>query len=353
MRELELLGLHSDEQHLVFTDEEGVRYTVTIDDQLRQLVRTERRALASLTNKQSELTPRDMQRLMRAGMTPAEIAVSYQVDQATVAQFEHVILGERAYIANLAKATTIGSDRQSPTAGELVPNRLATRGVDPTSITWDATRTGHQPWIVKVSFVQAANQLEATWEFDQRHHTLTALDDEARWLTETSVTSGVLPPAPNRAHQAAAPQPIDGQTLSLLDRLAARRGQRQSVLTETSEDTTANLIPVDEEPTPLPKPEVMSSEPSAPAQEDAVATTELPLTSPLDSEDSATQSAAKVVEELPHSEAEDDEPKTGILPGMEGLSASAPETEPTPPKRTKRGRPSVPQWDDIIFGRGK
>jgi len=65
-----------------------------------------------------------------------------------------------------------------------VVDRLATRGVDPSSLEWDALREGRDPWLIMVTFVQSAEEKQARWSLDLTARAVHALDDEARWLTE-------------------------------------------------------------------------------------------------------------------------------------------------------------------------
>ena len=70
--------------------------------------------------------------------------------------------------------------------GELVIDRLATRGVEPSSLAWDASREGRDPWQVNLTFVQGAEEKHASWVLDLAARSVSALDDESRWLTEAA-----------------------------------------------------------------------------------------------------------------------------------------------------------------------
>ena len=87
MVELELLGANGDT--VVMTDADGERYSIVIDDALRAAVRRDRAAVlpqlstmpgaagaAGAAAASAPLRPRQLQALMRAGATAAEVAAS-------------------------------------------------------------------------------------------------------------------------------------------------------------------------------------------------------------------------------------------------------------------------------------
>ena len=77
---------------------------------------------------------------MRAGATAAEVAISTGMDVEHVRRFEGPVLAERQWAVSQAQSCRIGWEKDSPLLGELVVDRLATRGVDPSSLEWDALR---------------------------------------------------------------------------------------------------------------------------------------------------------------------------------------------------------------------
>src|SRR5690606_14418387 len=174
MAELELVGIHADGEHIVLVDEEGQRHRLLIDDALRAAVRRDRPQLEQIRSE--GLRPREIQALVRAGASAEEIAAEAGVPVEQVRRYEGPALAERAHVAQRAQALSIGRDAGSPRLGDLVVDRLASRGVD--TITWDARRRGSEPWEVVARFVAGDREREATWQVDLGAGTLTAIDDE-------------------------------------------------------------------------------------------------------------------------------------------------------------------------------
>lgn len=186
MAELELVGIHADGEHIVLVDEEGQRHRLPIDDALRAAVRRDRPQLEQIRTE--GLRPRDIQVLVRAGATAEEIAEQSGLPVDRVRRYEGPALAERAHVAQRAQALTLGREPGSPTLGDLVVDRLAARGAD--RIDWDARRHGGEPWEVIARFVAGEREREATWQVDLAAGTLSATDDESRWLSETDLGSG-------------------------------------------------------------------------------------------------------------------------------------------------------------------
>ena len=228
MIELELLGTSSDGESLVLTDAQGERYSVLISDELRGATRRDRPKM-DIAPSRPTLAPRDIQALLRAGATPEEIATKHGMDVAAVERFEAPVQAEKDYALSRARAVRIGEG--GPTMGDLVLDRLAARGVEPSSLDWSATREAGEPWQIIVTFVQGAAEHAAHW-YLSNSGTLEAIDQEAQWLTEqvsSSPASSIFSPM---ARPAPAPDP-DEEDLrtreALVDQLNAARGKRQKV----------------------------------------------------------------------------------------------------------------------------
>ena len=230
MIELELLGTSADGESLVLTDAQGERYSVLISDELRGATRRDRPRV-ELAPARPTLAPRDIQALLRAGATPAEIASQHGMEVSAVERFEAPVQAEKDYALTRARAVRIGDG--GPTMGDLVLDRLAARGVDPSSLEWTATREAGEPWQIIVTFVQGAAEHAAHWHLSNSG-SLEAIDQEAQWLTEqvsTSPTASIFTPLPRTA-----PAPIadpGAEDLrnreAIIDQLNAVRGKRQQI----------------------------------------------------------------------------------------------------------------------------
>lgn len=378
MGELELVGLHDDGEHLVLLASDGQRFRLRIDEPLRAAVRRDRPQLEQLrAERAGTLSPREIQSAIRAGATAAEVARQAGLDVEAVRRYEGPVLAEREFIAEQAKAARVGHEAGSPALGDLVADRLAARGIDVATLAWDAARRSSGPWTVLARFGVGGQDREARWSYDPSSRSLTAQEDEARWLSETELDEPVgrrhlsavrdvvfdlraQPELPGGGPTEPTPaDPVD-TTAALLDELGSRRGRRQPVeLDEEGEEfegfgpqrafDLGHLLGRDDEP-----PAGRTPPEQAPAGPQRPASPVLPtpvLPTPV----------------LPHAAAPT--PRAGLGPAGADLAGPLPvlptpdeaptpvpasdaaETVPEAGERTRRrGRAKVPSWDEIVFG---
>ncbi|WP_175954179.1 septation protein SepH [Schaalia sp. Marseille-Q2122] len=383
MIELELLGIGADSETLVFSDAHGERYCVPITDELRASVRRDRPKIEAITSTQRSLRPREIQALLRSGLSAEEIAAEHGMDVLYIQRFEAPVEAEKNYALNRALNFRIGGTADGPIMGELVVDRLAARGVSPRSLTWSARRDVDGPWEIVVTFVQGANEHSASWHVDTASAHLEAIDQEARWLTETvtaAPTQAIFTPATPTGEVATESEEELQARDALIDQLNAARGRRVEVEidTEDTADEFAALFGEEAPPQPAPPPSISAriysiAQSRTKTSIPALDSPEAPAKNPLSPRSSSGQEAvsspsAEPTDAAPGAPTEAaSEPATAsassdaatahgadtraqadvqdsLLPGMEGVEAQ----QPTGKKRRKRR--SVPSWDEIVFG---
>ena len=413
MRELQLDGIHDDGDHLVMTDSDGGQYTLRIDEALRAAVRRDRPALGMIqASEHTPLRPREIQAMLRAGRDAEEIAQIAAVGVEHVRRYEGPVLAEREYISERARTFHVGRGG-GPALGEIAMERLRARRASDDS-RWDAWRNDDGTWTIELAFEAGGRAREAHWTVDMSRQSVTAVDDEARWLTDDDTAAdegprsrvrlaavrgrvydveadgGVQHPAPadddapaRRSSREEHPAAIDEDDL---DALNARRGLRSvpartaasepapaeddeptgSVWSSLSDDDGAEGADVDED----------AEREHATATDDAVIADpeqEAPFEEPAELESGQGEQITEI-------DGDEDVPSAGADTAAEGLGAEDPAapapaegrvdtTELTPlpgfdaaegsespapkPLRTKRRsakRSSIPSWDEIVFG---
>ena len=315
MIDLDLLGVGADEETLVFTDSEGRRYTTPITDELRGAVRRDRPRIEAVSE-DKPLRPREIQALLRAGARAVDIAREHNVEVSQITRYEAPVQAEKDYALSRALSSHIGSLPDSPVMGDLVVDRLAARGVSPDSLNWSASRQADSPWVIQLTFVQGAVEHGAQWRLPSSGH-LEAIDEEARWLTETASPTGVQTFAalPTPAPLPTADEDDMQQREALIDQLNSQRGKPQEIEYDIDEDEEDEDLP------------------HLPAGVESLAARIHSLTE-------ARRSSTQADEETP-SGAQTNEPP---LP-LEQL-----EDVPSAPAPKKSKRRSVPSWDEIVFG---
>jgi hypothetical protein len=376
MEQLRVVG--EEDGKLVLATESGERFTLPVDDVLRAELRRARREREA-GDRAARPSPREVQAHIRAGLSTEEVAALLGARVEDVARFEGPVLAEREHVVGQALAVPVllGTDFDSdapPTFGSAVRAKLADAGATGERWTSWKEQTG---WIVKLEFTAAEVDRDARWGFDPRRGILSPLNPDAIQLSrQGSLPDSLIPrlraletplkdesrfdsgafgprrmpdpeadlespamhePAPAAVQDAAikrAPETnqTSSQTADLLEALRRRRGQRES----------------------MPEPDDVEL-PVTQRQSSPVALFDA-LEPGFDTGLEGSAPAAAATEPAHAAEparAKAEPPRT---------PAAAPRTPAEPPRTTaepsrataesgrRKGRTSMPSWDEIVFG---
>ncbi|WP_182353432.1 septation protein SepH [Flaviflexus huanghaiensis] len=358
MLELEFLGIQPDGNHMTLNDSEGNRYSLPITDELRAALRRDR--MTNPTEEPRPMSPKDIQAHFRAGRSLEELSEMATMPASQLSPYEYPILAEREYTANQARSYRIGHEIGSLTVDELVTSRLKSRDVSPSDIAWSAIRRPGKPWTLTATYTVAGRETTAEWTISQETSSLIAINDEARWLSETEIPvkdSPWRPLAAARAHEEAE-EDKSSEIVSMLDTLSARRGTKQPMV-------------IDDDDAYPP-----AAHPPASRPDEATDATVLSLPPRPDRSVRAAESGAEDPSEAasvsPDEDSPQDQPANEMPAEEHGVSASK-ESDPgetnvddggddalfsdTGKKRARRrrsgDRPAMPSWDEIVFGHPK
>ena len=339
MEQLKVIGI--EDGVLVLATESGDRFSLAVDETLRaHLRRTAREPEARAVR----ASPRDIQAQIRAGLSAEDVASLLGIRTEDVAKYEGPVLAEREHIVGQALAVPVLISGEldpeaQPTFGSAVRAKLAEAGAVGERWTSWREQTG---WVVKLEFTASDVDHDARWSFDPRRSTLSPQNADATQLSrQGSLPDGLIPrlraldsanvkdasrfdsgafgprrlpdadidspevrePASPAVQQAAIKRaPAQGvtstETADLLEALRRRRGQREAMPGE-------------------------SDAPSSPS-----ASTPVALFDALEPGYDDVEARAD--------DAQDD-------------ATPAPEPAPSDNGRRK-GRTSMPSWDEIVFG---
>jgi hypothetical protein len=348
MDDLRLIGVDEDGRHLLLSDATGGRYRLALDDPLRAAARHDRPRLGQLQiEMDGGMRPREVQALIRRGLSADEVAERAGWSIEKVRKFEVPILAEREHVAERARACAVGSRGSGPvTLEERVVERLRGRGVERDGVEWDSSRDEDGAWRLTMTFAAGGRRRTATWHYEPLGGSVTPTDDEARWLSEEA-SSGIIP-TPHRtppeegldvydvdadggierAHAAREPhEPIDLMAAMREHSARGRRRRRPSPgQTPGGDPPRDDVLPLGElglDPSELPPPPPAGGD-------DPVETHLQPVpvaTSPTDTEEAAP--SPEVDEHVEPDDVDPEQRRAGT---------------------GRKGRPSVPSWDDIVFG---
>ncbi|SEO06131.1 septation protein SepH [Cryobacterium luteum] len=379
MQELKVIGVENGA--LLAASEDGDRYRIAIDEVLQSRLRqtqTER------TNA-PKLSPREVQAHIRSGMSAEDVAAVTGASLEYVRRFEGPVVAEREYIVSSALSvpvhTAIDPDPvdENVNFGSVIRERLASLGA--TGERWASWKEPGGGWIVKLSFTADEIDHDARWGFEPKKNSLSPIGSEAIALSQQGELKGSLIPrlravgsetsaadvsrfdsnafnfkesladeilgdtSPNleavpysrgairddavskaAIKRAAEPAANMSETADLLESLRRRRGEREAASNGAAAKPTAsasvqhpaqNTVPPAAQPSASLRPRRAAPTDSAVTDESSAA----PATTPEPTGNAWANQAARAQERTNHGRT-------------------------TP----KRGRASMPSWDEIVFG---
>jgi hypothetical protein len=200
MSDLRLTGKNPEGTHLILADSQGEEFTVRISDTLRATVNQPRLTSVVSPDDSEVMSVREIQRRLRAGQTMDAIARDGQVSVDKVERFAGPILQERVYILDQAFLVVLRKEsaREQETFLELVTARLAPRGIDSDSLSWNSWRLDDGTWTIDLSYPNRDGQGNATWNFDLNRRLIVATNENARWMLGQE--PAVRPSTPGLVH---------------------------------------------------------------------------------------------------------------------------------------------------------
>ncbi len=294
MAHLDLAGVSADGRRLLLVGRQGEEFTLEITPALRAALRGETTRIGQLEIQMtSTLRPREIQTRIRAGETPEAVAAAAQTTVEAIMPFVGPVLGEREHVAARAQKSSLRRPAGDPGSGtralgEAVRSHLSTQQAKADDVSWDAFRRDDGRWEIAGTYETKQRSGVARFTFDAPGNYVTADNDDARWLVGGLVADAV--------------------TATQLDDLQQVRQRRLAVV-------APDELPLGDDAL-----DMVGGDTTPPTYDDPLRDT---------SADLGPDAAAAAAE-----------------------AAAGEAAKHRRPVAKKRGRASVPSWDEIMFGGG-
>lgn len=131
-----------------------------------------------------------IQSLIRAGHTPEEIQCEHGVSAALVRRFAGPVETEKKFAIAQFLDNLVPGDQNAAKISEVIKTTTASIGADYEEVEWDASREGHNPWLIEAIYTSRENTETAQWTFNPRDHSVVCVNTPAkRLLGEISDTT--------------------------------------------------------------------------------------------------------------------------------------------------------------------
>lgn len=179
MEELRLV--RREDRILIVATEAGEEFRLVVDD----AVLSELRQLSRREGGPGKVGPREIQSLVRAGKSRAEIAELTGLEEIDIERYEEPVLAERRYILELAQAVAVrtapaeGAEQQF---GVVIAERLIGLGAERAE--WSSWRDEEAGWMIGLDFVSHDVSHRAVWSFEHRKNALAPITPDAVTLSK-------------------------------------------------------------------------------------------------------------------------------------------------------------------------
>jgi hypothetical protein len=343
MQDLRVIGVENGA--LLVVSDDGTRYRIAIDEVLQSKLRQ------SIPDPGAgrKLAPKEIQAHIRSGMSAQDVASITGVPLDYIQKFEGPVLAEREFVVqsalNVPVHTAMETDpmSQGTTFGAAIRERLYDLGaINERWASWKEIGGG---WIVKLAFTAEQIDHDARWRYEPKKAALAPLNNEAITLSQQGEMTGALIP---RLRAVGGEERIPDS--SRFDSGAFAEGELSGI------DTAPNL-----EPLPYGRLDEVSAAAinRAPAEEQAESNQTADLLEALRRRRGERESAT--FDDEIDAGAMAAHPSTGSIRivdvpldnfgGPDDVPGNtAPQPTPLLPKGNRKGRATMPSWDDIVFG---
>ncbi|WP_129659101.1 septation protein SepH [Rothia uropygialis] len=366
MDRLTFVGVQDDGEHLVLESADGEqRYQVRIDNGLRNAVVKARRAQAPRgLSGRGDYGPRDIQTRFRQGATVDEIVAESGWKPERVRRYEWPILAERAHIVTAARNVVVRSlDPRSRGRKTLNDQVVAVRedwNFAEGDAQWNSWQREDGQWNVTVSVnysqpalaqIPSGADFPARFVYNPANQTVVAGNAVAEFLFgQPHEDAEDLVSATNEG-LAEACSPGGSAEDSTLPSDSADAGTGSEAVSSADQDES--------DASGAPAPEEAGHQASAPSRKHlrAVAADEPTATETLldelearrgtasGSDPNSDQHITGLTEKFPEPDTDADEDNASSTAKHDAATDSDQRGN-----RSRGGRPSVPSWDDIVFG---
>ncbi|QEO15825.1 DUF3071 domain-containing protein [Agromyces intestinalis] len=367
MQELKVIGVEGGA--LVAASEDGARFRIEIDEVLQSRIRQ----VQPEANQGPKLSPREVQAQIRAGLSADEIARLTGASVDYIRRFEGPVLAEREHVVSSALAVPVHlPDDLDPAAeepasfGSVIRDRL--QKLDAHAERWAAWKDDELGWVVKLEFTADTIDHDARWTFDPKRQSLQPVNSEAITLSQQRELDGGMIPRLRAVGNDPEPSKFDSGAFDFDDGPAEREEDTAPQPELLPYGRPAPLAPAVSSPAVARAAIKRADEPTPPQGEtadllealrrrrgerEAVTDEQTPLPIPVTTNGASTTSTSSEAPAAPRAASDpkpDAEPATAedkpgaaarALWGGRGGGSS---------NRGRKGRASMPSWDEIVFG---
>lgn len=362
MRELRVIGVTPDSAHIVCVDaESGQKFRLPADEKLRAAARGDLARFGQIEiEMEASMRPRDIQARIRAGASVEQVTEESGMPTARVERFAYPVLLERSRAAELAqKAHPVRADGPAvEILIDVVTAAFSARGHTLENAEWDAWKDEKGYWVSQLQWQNGRSEIAAHWRYQPDAHggTVSPLDDPATDLIDPDfgrALRGLESILPVEAETSTSEPDVDA-------RPAREAGPARPVgQARTEEFYEQRAVAGGGSAALPPPPAAIASTGNTSGSGNAVAAAGPAPTAGTKAETSARTDTDSGGSAMSTAQPDTAAPTTQAAPAADTEQEPQPTAEDEaaaagkstkPAARNKRGKASMPSWEDVLLG---
>ncbi|MDR2538780.1 MAG: DUF3071 domain-containing protein [Bifidobacteriaceae bacterium] len=151
-------------EQLILKDNSGEEFYLPLSDDVRTAVYQV--DAKELTKTALTLSPKDIQRKIRAGISPVELTKQTEMSLEEINRFALPIQGEKKIAIRQFRAARLDKSKPFQPLESVMARILASDNISLNDLTWEAVRLDNNPWRVSAHYSFNGQTLDGVWLWD-------------------------------------------------------------------------------------------------------------------------------------------------------------------------------------------
>lgn len=130
------------------------------------------------------ISPREIQHFIRLGHTVEQLHQQYNVPVEHIQRYATPIQREKRVIVNLFQNLPARPSKRGRTLLNIASEYFDENRIDRYTASWDATKSGKQPWLITLKYTREGIEQTAQWYWDSKNSIISENDDNAKQITK-------------------------------------------------------------------------------------------------------------------------------------------------------------------------
>jgi hypothetical protein len=179
--ELSPIGFTENSEYLRLKDSNDAEYRLRIDEKIKSMILFSDTSSGERTHK---LTPKYIQRSLRAGLSIEELSKLTGIDVQSLEKFEAPVATERKYVITKFMTSDAQNTKPQRPIRSFISDYIFENKIKGEN--WEAFKSDDNPWMIRLTFEKDGSGKMALWSFDTKTLAVKPKNPLAKIITSES-----------------------------------------------------------------------------------------------------------------------------------------------------------------------